>query len=81
MALALAADLQKSALGHVARSSCKTYTGQWNLFVAWCESLAELRVPLPVSDGSLALYLQAVVNGAKSFAPVKAASAAIAFYQ
>jgi hypothetical protein len=36
---------------------------------------------LLASDGSVALYLQSVVNGAKTFAPVKAASAAIAFYQ
>ena len=32
--LALAADLQRSALGHVAASSCKKYTGQWNMFVS-----------------------------------------------
>ncbi len=29
----------------------------------------------------MVVYLQSVVNGAKAFAPVKAASAAIAFYQ
>ncbi len=48
--LALAADLQQAALGHVAASTCKKYTGQWNLFVAWCNALAEPRVPLPASD-------------------------------
>jgi hypothetical protein len=79
--MALAADLQRSALAHVAESSCKTYTGQFNLFVAWCGALAEPRVPLPASDATVALYLQSVANAAKTFAPVKAASAAIAFYQ
>jgi hypothetical protein len=76
----LAADLQRSALCHVASSTCKGYTGQFNMFVVWCESLADPRVPLPASDATVALYLQSVVNGAKSFAPVKAASAAIAFF-
>jgi hypothetical protein len=47
----------------------------------WCGSLLEPRAPLPASDASVALYLQSVVNDAKSFAPVKAASAAIAFFQ
>ena len=51
------------------------------MFVAWCEALAEPRDSLPASDGTVALYVQAVMNGAKTFAPVKAASAAIAFYQ
>ena len=79
--MALAADLQKSALAHVAESSCGKYTGQFNMFVSWCDSLAEPRASLPASEGTVALYLQAVMNGAKTFAPVKAASAAIAFYQ
>jgi hypothetical protein len=78
--MALAADLQRSALAHVAESSCKTYTSQFNLFVAWCGALAEPRVPLPASDATVALYLQSVANAAKTFAPVKAASSAIAFY-
>jgi hypothetical protein len=38
------------------------------------------RIPLLASDASVAMYLQSVVNDAKSFAPVKAASAAIAFF-
>ncbi len=79
--MALAADLQRSTLAHVAESSCKTYTGQFNLFVACCGALAESRVPLPASDATVALYLQSVANAAKTFAPVKAASSAIAFYQ
>ncbi len=41
----------------------------------------EPRVPLPASNALLALYLQSVVNDAKSFAPVKAVSAAIAFFK
>ena len=31
--MALAADLQQAALDHVASKTCKTYTGQWNMFV------------------------------------------------
>ena len=79
--MALAADLQQAALDHVALSTCKTYTGQWNMFVRWCDSLTVPRVPLPSTDGTVAMYLQSVANNAKTFAPVKAASAAIAFYQ
>ncbi len=79
--LALALDLQKSALSHVAESSCGKYTDQFNMFVNWCDALAEPRASLPASDGTVALYMQSVMNGAKTFAPVKAASAAIAFYQ
>lgn len=78
---ALAADLRKSAVENVAQSTAKTYTGQWNLFVEWCGSLVIPRSPLPAEDATVALYLQSVMNGAKTFAPVKAASAAIAFYQ
>ncbi len=36
---------------------------------------------MPASDGTVALYMQSVMNGAKTFALVKAASTAIAFYQ
>jgi hypothetical protein len=79
--LALAADLQRSALAHVADSSCKTYTGQFNLFAAWCGALVELIVPLLASNMTVAWYLQSMANAAKTFAPVKAASSAIAFYQ
>jgi hypothetical protein len=35
------------------------------MFVAWCESLAEPRASLPVSDATVALYLQAMTNVAK----------------
>ncbi len=79
--MALATDLQQSAMVHVADSSCKTYTCQFNMFVAWCGALAEPRVPLPASDATVALYLQSVANATKTFAPVKAASSEIAFYQ
>jgi hypothetical protein len=51
------------------------------MFVVWCGSLLEPRIPLPASDASVAMYLQSVANDAKSFAPMKAASAAIAFFQ
>ncbi len=43
--------------------------------------MAVPRAPLPASDATVALYLHSVVNRAKTFVPVKAASAAIAFYQ
>ena len=79
--MALAADLQKAALAHVAASSCKIYTGMWNMFVRLCDSLTMPIVSLLTSNGTVAMYLQSVVNGAGTFAPVKAASAAIAFYQ
>ena len=42
--------------------------------------MAEPRATLPASNGTVAMYMQSVMNNAKSFAPVKAASAAIAFY-
>ena len=51
------------------------------MFVTWCEAPAEPRAPLPASDATVALYMQSVMNSAKTFAPVKAASAAIAFFQ
>ena len=78
--LALAADLQKSALAHVVESSCGKYTCQFNMIVAWCGARVEARQTLPASDGTVALYLRSVMNTAKTFAPVKAASAATVFY-
>ena len=51
------------------------------MFVRWCDSLTMPRGPLPTTDGTVAMYLQSVANNAKTFAPSKAASAAIAFYQ
>jgi hypothetical protein len=51
------------------------------MYVTWCGSLLEPRIPLPASGASVAMYLQSVVNDAKSFAPVKAALPAIAFFQ
>jgi hypothetical protein len=77
----LAADLQTSALSHVAGSTCRKYEGQLRMFAVWCGSLLEPRIPLQASDAWVAMYLQSKANGAKSFAPVKAASAAIAFFQ
>ena len=69
--MALAADLQKSALAHVAESSCGKYTCKFNMFVTWFGALAEPRVPLTTSDASVALYLNLLVNDANTFAPVK----------
>jgi len=48
--------------------------------VTWCEALVEPRVSLPASDATVALYMQSVMNNVKTFALVKAASAAIAFF-
>ena len=42
--------------------------------------MAEPGATLPASDGTVAMHLQSVMNNAKTFAPVKAASAAIALY-
>jgi hypothetical protein len=42
--------------------------------------LAVPRVTLLAADVTVAPYLQSAVNRAKTFAPVKAASAAIAFF-
>ncbi len=79
--LELAVDLNVSAISHVTGSTCNTYSCQFNMFVYWCASLAVPRAPLPASDATVALYLQSVVNRTKPFAPVKAVSATIAFYQ
>ena len=79
--MALARDMQMSTLAVVAESSAGKYTGQFNRFVAWCDALAEPRASLPASDATVALYMQSVMNNAKTFAQVKAASVAIAFYQ
>ncbi len=51
------------------------------MLVAWCDARAEPRETLPASDGTVAMCLQSVMNTAKTFAPVKAASTAITFYQ
>ncbi len=65
----------------IALSSCgKFYTGKFSMFVDWCETLAETRASQPASEATVTLYLQSVMNSAKTFAPVKTASAAIAFY-
>ena len=66
---------------HVAASSSKKSEGSYRMVVSWLCSRVEPRVPLPASGVTVPVYLQSVVNGAKSFAPVKAASAAIAFFQ
>ncbi len=42
--------------------------------------MKEPRVPLQASDNSVAVYLQSAMNDTKTFGPVKAASAVIAFY-
>jgi hypothetical protein len=53
----LAVDLQTSALSHVAGSTCRKYEGRFRMFVVWCGSLLEPRMPLPASDASVAMYL------------------------
>ena len=81
MEVALAARLQHSAMAHVAGSTSKEYVGPWNKFVKWCGERLSERCPLPASDFTVALFLQSVADGAKTFAPVKSHSAAIAFFQ
>jgi hypothetical protein len=75
-----AADLQRTVLVHVAVSSCGKYAGQFNMFVPWCETWRSRGLFFPASDATVALYVQSVMNGAKIFALVKAASAAISLY-
>ncbi len=79
--VALAARVQHSAMAHVAGSTSKGYVGPWNMFVKWCGERLSERCPLPASDFTVALYLQSVADSAKTFAPVKSHSAAIAFFQ
>jgi hypothetical protein len=74
--VALAARLHHSAMAHVAGSTSKEYVGPWNKFVKWCGELLSDRCPLPASDFTVALYLQSVADGAKTFAPVKSHSVA-----
>jgi hypothetical protein len=57
---ALAVGMQQAALDHVAAKTCKTYTSQWNMFVRWCDSLTVPKVPLPATDGIVAMYLHSV---------------------
>ena len=80
MEVAIAARLQHSAMAHVAGSTSKEYVGPWNKFVKWCGERLSERCPLPASDFTVALFLQPVADGAKTFAPVKSHSAAIAFF-
>ena len=79
--VALVGRLQQSAMAHVAESTSASYVGSWNAFVSWCGSLARPRRALPADDMTVAMYLQVVADGAQSFAPVKQASASIAFFQ
>ena len=77
--VALAARVQQAAIDHVADSTSGAYVGPWNAFVKWCGERLSERCPLPASDHTVALYLQSVSDGSKTFAPVKSASEAIAF--
>ena len=51
------------------------------MIVARSDALTEPRASQPASDGTVAIYLQSVMSGAKTCAPVKAAPAVITFYQ
>jgi hypothetical protein len=79
--VALAARLQNFAMAHVVGSNSKKYVGSWNKFVKWCGERLSERCSLPASGFTVALFLQSVADGAKTFAPVKIHSAAIAFFQ
>ena len=47
----------------------------------WCAYLKIPRCPLPADEMTVSLYLHSVVKRANTFAPVKSASAAIAYFQ
>ena len=79
--VALATGLRESAALHVASSTAEAYRGPWNSFVDWCTRLKVPRCPLPADEMTVALYLQSVVERSNTFAPVKSASAAIAYFQ
>ena len=81
MEVALAARLQHFAMAPVAGSTSKEYVGPWNKFVIWCGERLSERCPLPASNFTVALYLQSVADGVKTFAPVKSHSATIVFFQ
>jgi len=78
--VALAAGLRESALAHVAGSTSVAYQGPWAYFVDKCASRVVPRCPLPAQDTTVSLYLQNVVERSKSFAPMKSALVAIAFF-
>ncbi len=66
--------------------SCSTsfaqqYEHVWRGFVQWCQSLQVPRSFLPASEVTIALYLAHVAENATSFAVIKSASVAIAYYQ
>ena len=77
----LGALVQQAALMHVAGSTSSDYVGPWKAFVSWCGSLEKPRCPLPAADITVAMFLQLLVEKSVTFAPVKKASAAIAFFQ
>ncbi len=79
--VALVARLQHFAMAHVAGSTSKEYVKPWNKFVIWCGKRLFERSPLLASGITVALDLQSVADGAKSFAPVKSHSAVIAFFE
>ena len=49
----------------MAESLRENYTDLFNLFVAWFDALAEQGASIPALDGTVALYLQSEMNGAK----------------
>ena len=78
--VALAGELQSSALAHVATSTSNAYVGPWNAFVSWCNNLLRPRRSLPAEDITVALYMQSLMNSANSFSTIKSASASVAFF-
>jgi len=79
--VALVMGLRESAAAHVASSTATAYRGPWAAFVKWCASLGAPRCPLPADEITVALYLKSLVERSSTFAPVKSASAARAFFQ
>jgi len=79
--VALAVGLRESVAMHVASSTAEAYLGPWNYIVDGRACLRVPRCPLPADEMTVALYLQSVVERANAFAPVKSASADIAYFQ
>ena len=66
---------------HVASSTAEAYRGPWNHFVVWYACLKVPRCAMPAYEMTVALHLQSVIERSNTFAPVKSASAAIAYFQ
>lgn len=71
----LIAQLQTIVMKTRSPGTLGTYTSPWNRFAQWCYDTG--RIPFPASPQNVALFFVLVANTSKTYAPVKAASAAI----